>query len=204
MKCSDSIAHAVMLSSMLSRLDWSLTCLFNPDHRNSCCQHHFNLLLKNQSLAADQNWLQALSAIQVFLLVCVCVVQLQLSTMNPAVLNKIPEEVREHVKMLLSVTPTVRPDADQITKVCIRAATMQLQCIWLFVRMAFLTMVFTFNPDSFFWWRWCHDPAIFWLPLPKRQPAEVPVLQGSAQSPPQATQGKLVVSFKVWNQTKSH
>lgn len=32
-------------------------------------------------------------------------------------LNKIPEEVREHVKMLLSVTPNVRPDADQMTKV---------------------------------------------------------------------------------------
>lgn len=39
--------------------------------------------------------------------------------MNPALLNKIPEEVREHVKMLLSVTPNVRPDADQMTKVCI-------------------------------------------------------------------------------------
>lgn len=42
---------------------------------------------------------------------------LQLSTMSPALLNKIPEEVREHVKMLLSVTPNVRPDADQMTKV---------------------------------------------------------------------------------------
>uniref|UniRef100_A0A8P4KG68 SCY1 like pseudokinase 2 n=1 Tax=Dicentrarchus labrax TaxID=13489 RepID=A0A8P4KG68_DICLA len=41
----------------------------------------------------------------------------QLSTMSPALLNKIPEEVREHVKMLLSVTPNVRPDADQITKI---------------------------------------------------------------------------------------
>ncbi|KAM3588163.1 uncharacterized protein V6R79_023000 [Siganus canaliculatus] len=41
----------------------------------------------------------------------------QLSTMSPALLNKIPEEVREHVKMLLSVTPTVRPDADQMTKI---------------------------------------------------------------------------------------
>lgn len=38
--------------------------------------------------------------------------------MSPTVLNKIPEEVREHVKMLLSVTPNVRPDADQMTKVC--------------------------------------------------------------------------------------
>lgn len=37
--------------------------------------------------------------------------------MSPALLNKIPEEVREHVKMLLSVTPNVRPDADQMTKV---------------------------------------------------------------------------------------
>uniref|UniRef100_A0A667YT96 SCY1 like pseudokinase 2 n=1 Tax=Myripristis murdjan TaxID=586833 RepID=A0A667YT96_9TELE len=41
----------------------------------------------------------------------------QLSSMSPALLNKIPEEVREHVKMLLSVTPTVRPDADQMTKI---------------------------------------------------------------------------------------
>lgn len=32
-------------------------------------------------------------------------------------LSKIPEEVREHVKMLLSVTANVRPDADQVTKV---------------------------------------------------------------------------------------
>lgn len=41
----------------------------------------------------------------------------QLSNISPALLNKIPEEVRDHVKMLLSVTPTVRPDADQITKI---------------------------------------------------------------------------------------
>ncbi|KAM6985680.1 SCY1-like protein 2 [Aplochiton taeniatus] len=41
----------------------------------------------------------------------------QLSRLSPAMLNKIPEEVREHVKMLLSVTPNVRPDADQITKI---------------------------------------------------------------------------------------
>ncbi|KAL6116749.1 scyl2 [Pungitius sinensis] len=41
----------------------------------------------------------------------------QLSSISPTVLNKIPEEVREHVKMLLSITPNVRPDADQITKI---------------------------------------------------------------------------------------
>uniref|UniRef100_A0A7N8XWI3 SCY1 like pseudokinase 2 n=1 Tax=Mastacembelus armatus TaxID=205130 RepID=A0A7N8XWI3_9TELE len=41
----------------------------------------------------------------------------QLSSMNPALLNKIPDEVRDHVKMLLSVTPNVRPDADQMTKI---------------------------------------------------------------------------------------
>ncbi|CAB1346146.1 unnamed protein product [Coregonus sp. 'balchen'] len=40
----------------------------------------------------------------------------QLSRLSPTMLNKIPEEVREHVKMLLSVTPNVRPDADQMTK----------------------------------------------------------------------------------------
>uniref|UniRef100_A0A8C6UAY5 SCY1 like pseudokinase 2 n=1 Tax=Neogobius melanostomus TaxID=47308 RepID=A0A8C6UAY5_9GOBI len=41
----------------------------------------------------------------------------QLSNISPSLLNKIPEEVRDHVKMLLSVTPTVRPDADQMTKI---------------------------------------------------------------------------------------
>ncbi|XP_056223494.1 SCY1-like protein 2 isoform X1 [Seriola aureovittata] len=41
----------------------------------------------------------------------------QLSSMSPALLNKIPDDVREHVKMLLSVTPNVRPDADQMTKI---------------------------------------------------------------------------------------
>ncbi|XP_066561589.1 SCY1-like protein 2 [Amia ocellicauda] len=41
----------------------------------------------------------------------------QLSRLSPSVLSKIPEEVRDHVKMLLNVTPTVRPDADQMTKI---------------------------------------------------------------------------------------
>ncbi|TRY58406.1 hypothetical protein DNTS_018489 [Danionella cerebrum] len=41
----------------------------------------------------------------------------QLSHLSPGVLTQIPEEVREHVKMLLSVTSTVRPDADQMTKI---------------------------------------------------------------------------------------
>ncbi|XP_051547229.1 SCY1-like protein 2 [Myxocyprinus asiaticus] len=41
----------------------------------------------------------------------------QLSHLNPGVLSQVPEEVREHVKMLLSVTSNVRPDADQMTKI---------------------------------------------------------------------------------------
>ncbi|XP_043943833.1 SCY1-like protein 2 isoform X2 [Protopterus annectens] len=41
----------------------------------------------------------------------------QLSRLGLKELQKIPEEVREHVKMLLNVTPTVRPDADQMTKI---------------------------------------------------------------------------------------
>ncbi|XP_059905374.1 SCY1-like protein 2 isoform X2 [Gadus macrocephalus] len=41
----------------------------------------------------------------------------QLSSMSPTMLNHIPEEVRDHVKMLLSVAPNVRPDADQMTKI---------------------------------------------------------------------------------------
>ncbi|XP_059367433.1 SCY1-like protein 2 [Carassius carassius] len=41
----------------------------------------------------------------------------QLSRLSPGLLSQIPEEVREHVKMLLSVTSNVRPDADQMTKI---------------------------------------------------------------------------------------
>ncbi|XP_077450185.1 SCY1-like protein 2 isoform X2 [Stigmatopora argus] len=41
----------------------------------------------------------------------------QLTNISPALLNKLPEEVRDHVKMLLSVSPNVRPDADQMTKI---------------------------------------------------------------------------------------
>ncbi|KAM4036662.1 SCY1-like protein 2 isoform 1-T1 [Anomaloglossus baeobatrachus] len=41
----------------------------------------------------------------------------QLSRLNPNVLLNIPEEVQEHVKLLLNVTPAVRPDADQMTKI---------------------------------------------------------------------------------------
>ncbi|XP_031438307.1 SCY1-like protein 2 isoform X2 [Clupea harengus] len=41
----------------------------------------------------------------------------QLSRLSPAVLSKIPDDVCEHVKMLLNVTASVRPDADQMTKI---------------------------------------------------------------------------------------
>ncbi|XP_048886865.1 SCY1-like protein 2 isoform X2 [Brienomyrus brachyistius] len=41
----------------------------------------------------------------------------QLSRLSPSALTHIPEGVRDHVKMLLSVTSTVRPDADQMTKI---------------------------------------------------------------------------------------
>uniref|UniRef100_A0A5F8H7M4 SCY1-like protein 2 n=1 Tax=Monodelphis domestica TaxID=13616 RepID=A0A5F8H7M4_MONDO len=41
----------------------------------------------------------------------------QLSRLGSSSLQNIPEEVREHVKLLLNVTPTVRPDADQMTKI---------------------------------------------------------------------------------------
>ncbi|XP_026065744.1 SCY1-like protein 2 isoform X2 [Carassius auratus] len=41
----------------------------------------------------------------------------QLSHLSPGVLSQIPEEVRDHVKMLLNITSNVRPDADQMTKI---------------------------------------------------------------------------------------
>uniref|UniRef100_A0A8C8ZP11 SCY1-like protein 2 n=1 Tax=Prolemur simus TaxID=1328070 RepID=A0A8C8ZP11_PROSS len=41
----------------------------------------------------------------------------QLSRLGSSSLTNVPEEVREHVKLLLNVTPTVRPDADQMTKI---------------------------------------------------------------------------------------
>lgn len=49
----------------------------------------------------------------------VCMLELlpQLSRLSSSTLQNIPEEVREHVKLLLNVAPAVRPDADQMTKV---------------------------------------------------------------------------------------
>ncbi|XP_060101221.1 SCY1-like protein 2 isoform X1 [Heteronotia binoei] len=41
----------------------------------------------------------------------------QLSRLSSNTLQNIPEEVREHVKLLLNVAPAVRPDADQMTKI---------------------------------------------------------------------------------------
>ncbi|XP_029455593.1 SCY1-like protein 2 [Rhinatrema bivittatum] len=41
----------------------------------------------------------------------------QLSRLSPNILANIPEEVKEHLKLLLNVTPAVRPDADQMTKI---------------------------------------------------------------------------------------
>ncbi|XP_019370549.1 PREDICTED: SCY1-like protein 2 isoform X3 [Gavialis gangeticus] len=41
----------------------------------------------------------------------------QLSRLSSGTLQNIPEEVREHIKLLLNVAPTVRPDADQMTKI---------------------------------------------------------------------------------------
>ncbi|KAJ7329950.1 hypothetical protein JRQ81_016124 [Phrynocephalus forsythii] len=41
----------------------------------------------------------------------------QLSRLGANNLQNIPEEVREHVKLLLNVAPAVRPDADQMTKI---------------------------------------------------------------------------------------
>ncbi|XP_072124302.1 SCY1-like protein 2 [Mobula birostris] len=41
----------------------------------------------------------------------------QLTRLGPGILQKVPEEVREHLKLLLNVTPAVRPDADQLCKI---------------------------------------------------------------------------------------
>ncbi|KAG8138010.1 hypothetical protein E2320_003947, partial [Naja naja] len=41
----------------------------------------------------------------------------ELSRLNSSNLQNIPDDVREHVKLLLNVTPAVRPDADQMTKI---------------------------------------------------------------------------------------
>nr|XP_033808535.1 SCY1-like protein 2 isoform X2 [Geotrypetes seraphini] len=41
----------------------------------------------------------------------------QLSRLNPSILANVPEEIKEHLKLLLNVTSAVRPDADQMTKI---------------------------------------------------------------------------------------
>ena len=41
----------------------------------------------------------------------------QLKNLNASILNGVPSEVKEHMKMLLNTEPSVRPDADQLSKV---------------------------------------------------------------------------------------
>lgn len=47
----------------------------------------------------------------------ICILLTQLSRLGANNLQNIPEDVREHIKLLLNVAPAVRPDADQMTKV---------------------------------------------------------------------------------------
>uniref|UniRef100_A0A8C4R5S3 Protein kinase domain-containing protein n=1 Tax=Eptatretus burgeri TaxID=7764 RepID=A0A8C4R5S3_EPTBU len=47
----------------------------------------------------------------------------KLSQLSPSVLRNVPEGVRDHLKMLLNVAPTVRPDADQLGKVWFKIHT---------------------------------------------------------------------------------
>ena len=42
------------------------------------------------------------------------------------ILGSLPDGLKEYVKMLLSSTPTVRPDADQLSKVINRGCV----CVW--------------------------------------------------------------------------
>ncbi|XP_078273256.1 SCY1-like protein 2 isoform X2 [Rhinoraja longicauda] len=41
----------------------------------------------------------------------------QLTRLGPSILQKVPEGVQEHLKLLLNVTAAVRPDADQLCKI---------------------------------------------------------------------------------------
>jgi len=43
---------------------------------------------------------------------------MQLKTLRVSLLSNIPDDVRDHLKMMLNVEPTLRPDADQLSKVC--------------------------------------------------------------------------------------
>lgn len=54
-----------------------------------------------------------------------------MSRLGSSSLSNIPEEVREHVKLLLNVTPTVRPDADQMTKVSTHEFLPQVEGQWV-------------------------------------------------------------------------
>ncbi|KAL3229877.1 hypothetical protein MRX96_023504 [Rhipicephalus microplus] len=67
-------------------------------------------------------------------------------------LNALPEDAKEHVRMLLSVTPDIRPDAHQFSKL------------------------------KFPGRRGRQDAPVFGLPLPVGQPAEIPRLQRAAPS----------------------
>ena len=68
-------------------------------------------------------WNLAILSLHLFVLINFITFSLQLSQLSPSVLRNVPEGVRDHLKMLLNVAPTVRPDADQLGKVWFKIHT---------------------------------------------------------------------------------
>lgn len=114
--------------------------------------------------------------------------------MNISVLGSIPEEIRDHVRMLLNTEPTVRPDADQFSKV---STTEFHQCQFWHFNLCSLSS----DVGSILSRCGCHDSAISRHIDAKRQFGEVAVLQKSTKSGGQATKG---VAFGYPSISESH
>ena len=63
-----------------------------------------------------------------------------LKSMNTTKLSSLPMEVREHVKMLLSTRPELRPDAGQFSKVNFKHVSMNVHIRVILLRFRFLKM----------------------------------------------------------------
>uniref|UniRef100_A0A672T5F8 SCY1-like protein 2 n=1 Tax=Sinocyclocheilus grahami TaxID=75366 RepID=A0A672T5F8_SINGR len=85
--------------------------LYDVETKYGLLQVSYRTLKHNYSIAITLKYV-IINVIRV-----VFVQHARLSHLSPGLLSQIPEEVREHVKMLLSLTSNVRPDADQMTKI---------------------------------------------------------------------------------------
>ena len=107
-----------------------------------------------------------------------------LQALNSETLSTLPDEVREHVKMLLSLKSELRPDAEQFSKVTVFIDNAEAPSVLFFSSSST-------DIGSLFPRRRYKNTGIPWFIISSRQSSTLDVLQRSATSNWHLTHGKV-------------